>query len=41
MSYTRVFIFENPKGFARYMKIFKPNTKPMLDKLKKEKTLDR
>ena len=41
MSYTRVFIFENPNGFSRHMKIFKPDTKPMLDKLKKEKTLDR
>jgi|TARA_Y100000310_G_scaffold342674_1_gene446881 hypothetical protein len=42
MSYTRVFIFENPKGFASQMKrIFKPHTKPMLDKLTKEKTIDR
>ena len=41
MSYTRVFIFENPRGFARHMKIFKPDTKPMLDKLKREKSLDR
>ena len=37
MSYTRVFIFEPPKGFTHHMKVFKSETKPMLDKLKKEK----
>ena len=41
MSYTRVFILDNPKGFARAMKIFKADTKPVLDKLTKEKTIDR
>ena len=41
MSYTRVFIFENPKGFAYNMKYFKIGAKPMLDKLKREKSLDR
>ena len=41
MSYTRVFMFEQPKGFAYNMKFFKTGTKPMLDKLKKEKSLDR
>ncbi len=39
MSYTRVFIFEQPKGFAHNMKVFKTDTKPMLDKLKSEKSL--
>ena len=39
MSYTRVFIFENPKGFAYNFKFFKSGTKPMLDKLKREKSL--
>ena len=40
MSYMRAFIFENPKGFAYNMKFFKSGTKPMLDKLKREKSLN-
>ena len=41
MSYTRVFMFEQPKGFSYNMKFFKTGTKPMLDKLKREKSLGR
>ena len=41
MSYTRVFRFEQPKGFAYNMKFFKSGTKPLLDKLKREMSLDR
>ena len=36
MSCTRVFVFEQPKGFAYTMKCFRSGTKPMLDKLKRK-----
>ena len=39
MSYTRVMVFEQPLSWAVGIKRFKVNTKPLLDRHKKEKTL--